>query len=123
MGRPNRLAIDCMHLGRLVVVTALCSLAASGNVSLMVDCVRAFTGSQPQNRFFSEIPEPSYPDATQELEELAAEDSDLLLGKPGVPKRGESRSKPSAAVAVRQLLGPSSAEHPQLAACIGPAGE
>jgi hypothetical protein len=61
-----------MHLGRLTLLCIICSVSAVGNVSLIADCLQAYSGGQPQHRFFPQIPEPSS-DATEELEALAAD--------------------------------------------------
>jgi hypothetical protein len=64
-----------MYYGRLAVLAIICPVAALGNTSLMAHCLKTLTG-QSQSRFLSQIPEPSYPDSTEQLEELAADAAD-----------------------------------------------
>src|SRR5262245_44798687 len=72
MSRHSRVITDRLYYGRLGVLAAICLLAALGNTSLMGHCLKSLAGQSP-SRFFSQIPEPSYPDSSEQLEELAAD--------------------------------------------------
>jgi hypothetical protein len=72
MSRQSRVSTNRLYYGRLAALAAICLLAALGNTSLMGHCLKSLAGQSP-SRFFSQIPEPSYPDSSEQLEELAAD--------------------------------------------------